>query len=117
MASSLRGDSWKNTLNNVFCTQSTDDGLTWTFILKPNLKFSDGTTLTSHDVVYSIDRALQPATKSSVSPLYLALIKDSDELVAGKIKTIIGDSLLTPASVGVSEQKIGLDSLCSLDKK
>jgi oligopeptide transport system substrate-binding protein len=65
------------------------DGLTWTFHLKPNLKFSDGTPLTSHDVVYSIDRALQPATKSAVGPIYLALIKDSDKLVAGKIKTII----------------------------
>ena len=72
------------------------DGLVWTFILKPNLKFSDGTPLTSHDVVYSIDRALQPATKSVVGPLYLSLIKDSDKLGAGKIKTIIGDSLLTP---------------------
>src|SRR5947207_9023950 len=36
------------------------DGLTWTFKLKPNLKFSDGTPLTSQDVVYSIDRALSP---------------------------------------------------------
>ena len=72
------------------------DGLTWTFILKPDLKFSDGTALTSHDVVYSIDRALQPATKSAVGPIYLALIKDSNKLVAGKIKTLIGDSLLTP---------------------
>src|SRR5205807_3045681 len=72
------------------------DGLTWTFKLQPNLTFSDGTPLTSQDVVYSIDRALQPANKSVVAPLYLALIKDSDQLNAGKIKTIIGDSLLTP---------------------
>jgi oligopeptide transport system substrate-binding protein len=72
------------------------DGLTWTFKLKPNLKFSDDTPLTSADVAYSIDRALQPATKSTNAPIYLALIKDSDKLVAGKIKTIIGDSLLTP---------------------
>ena len=72
------------------------DSLTWTFKLKPNLKFSDGTALTSADVAYSIDRALQPATKSTAAPIYLALIKDSDKLVAGKIKTIIGDSLLTP---------------------
>ena len=72
------------------------DGLTWTFHLRPNLKFSDGTPLTSQDVVYSIDRALQPAEKSTVGPIYLALIKDSEKLVAGKIKTIIGDSLMTP---------------------
>jgi peptide/nickel transport system substrate-binding protein/oligopeptide transport system substrate-binding protein len=72
------------------------DGLTWTFHLRPNLKFSDGTPLTSADVAYSINRALLPATKSVVGPTYLALIKDSDKLNAGKIPTIIGDSLLTP---------------------
>jgi peptide/nickel transport system substrate-binding protein/oligopeptide transport system substrate-binding protein len=72
------------------------DGLTWTFHLRPNLKFSDGSPLTSADVAYSIDRALQPAEKSTVGPIYLALIKDSDKLVAGKIKTVIGDSVMTP---------------------
>jgi len=72
------------------------DGVTWKFTLRSNLKFSDGTPLTSTDVAYSIDRALQPAEKSTVGPIYLALIKDSDKLVAGKIKTIIGDSLMTP---------------------
>ena len=72
------------------------DGVTWKFTLRSNLKFSDGTPLTSADVAYSIDRALQPAEKSTVGPIYLALIKDSDKLVAGKIKTIIGDSVLTP---------------------
>src|SRR5215467_7381638 len=72
------------------------DGLTWTFHLRPNLKFSDGSPLTSADVAYSIDRALQPSEKSTVGPIYLALIKDSDKLVAGKIKTVIGDSIMTP---------------------
>ena len=72
------------------------DGLTWTFHLRPNLKFSDGTPLTSADVAYSIDRALQPSEKSTVGPIYLALLKDSSKLVAGKIKTIINDSIMTP---------------------
>ncbi len=72
------------------------DGLTYTFKLRPNLLFSDGTPLTSKDVAYSIDRALQPATKSPVAGTYLNLVKDSDKLLAGKIKTIIGDSIITP---------------------
>ncbi|WP_112427706.1 peptide ABC transporter substrate-binding protein [Thermogemmatispora tikiterensis] len=76
--------------------QTSADGLTWTFHLKPNLKFSDGTPLTSADVAYSIDRALQPAEHSTTAPIYLALIKDSDLLQKGKIKTIIGDSIQTP---------------------
>ncbi len=74
------------------------DGLTWTFKLKPNLKFSDGTPLTSQDVVYSIDRALSPQISSlnGVSLTYLGLIQDSDKRVAGKIPTLIGDSLMAP---------------------
>lgn len=72
------------------------DGLSWTFHLKPRLKFSDGTPLTSADVAYSIDRALQPATRSTVAPVFLALIRDSDKLLAGSIASLINDSLLTP---------------------
>ncbi len=76
--------------------QEMPDGLTWKFNLKPNLQFSDGTPLTSQDVVYSINRALSPGVKSITSPIYLALVKDSDKMLAGKIKTLIGDSLLAP---------------------
>ena len=76
--------------------KESSDGMTWTFTLKPGLKFSDGTPITSHDFAYSIDRALQPSLNSPASPSYLNLIKDNDKLLAGKIKTIIGDSLLTP---------------------
>ena len=72
------------------------DKLAWTFNLKPNLKFSDGTPITSKDVVYSIDRALQPSLKSTTAPYYLRYIKDATKLNSGAIKTIIGDSLLTP---------------------
>jgi oligopeptide transport system substrate-binding protein len=72
------------------------DGVTWTFKLRPDLKFSDGTPLTSTDVAYSIDRALDPALKSGVAPAYLSLIKDSDKRNAGQIKTLVGDSILTP---------------------
>jgi len=72
------------------------DGVTWTFHLKKNLHFGDGTPLTSKDVAYSIDRALQPATQSTVAPLYLGLIKDSDQLLSGRATTLINDSLQTP---------------------
>ncbi len=72
------------------------DGLRWTFHLYSQLTFSDGTPLTSKDVAYSLDRALQPTLKSTVSLNYLGLLKDADLLYAGKIKTIINDSILTP---------------------
>src|SRR6266487_478239 len=72
------------------------DGMTWTFHLRPHLKFSDGLPLTSADIAYSIDRALQPATRSTVAPLYLGLIRDANQLQAGRVQTLIGDSLQTP---------------------
>src|SRR6266487_4210067 len=77
---------------------TSSDNLTWTFTLKSGLKFSDGTPITSADVVYSIDRALSPqiSALNGVSLTYLGLIKDSEKRVNGKIPTLIGDSLLTP---------------------
>jgi len=76
--------------------QQEADGVTWTFHLKPNLTFNDGSPLTSSDVAYSIDRALQPTTQSTTAPLYLSLIKDADQLLAGRIPTLLGRSLQTP---------------------
>ena len=78
------------------------DNLTYTFHLRPNLKFSDGTPLTSADVAYSIDRALQPATKFGTGPYYLRYIKDALLLNSGKIKTMIGDSIKTPDANTIS---------------
>ena len=39
-------------------------GLVYTFTLRPGVKFSDGTPLTSKDVVYSLKRVLDPKTAS-----------------------------------------------------
>ncbi|MFL5624426.1 MAG: ABC transporter substrate-binding protein, partial [Ktedonobacteraceae bacterium] len=74
------------------------DGLTYTFHLKPNLQFSDGTPLTSKDVAYSIDRALSPeiSNLSGVSLTYLGLLKDASARTSGKVKSLINDSVLTP---------------------
>lgn len=76
--------------------QQGTDGVTWTFHLKPRVKFSDGSALTSADVAYSLDRALQPVTQSKDAPLYLDLLKDSDKLITGALPTLIGDSIQTP---------------------
>jgi peptide/nickel transport system substrate-binding protein/oligopeptide transport system substrate-binding protein len=74
------------------------DGMTYTFTLKPNLKFSDGTPLTSADVAYSIDRSLSPAinNQSGVALTYLGLIQGAADRVSGKASTIIGTGVQTP---------------------
>lgn len=73
--------------------QISADGLTYTFMLRPGLKFSDGTSLTATDIAYSLNRVLLPATKSPVIG-YLSLLKDFDKITSGKISTLINDSII-----------------------
>jgi peptide/nickel transport system substrate-binding protein len=48
-----------------------DDGLTYEFKLKKNIKFHDGSPLTAKDYVYTIQRHKDPATKSpTANPLW-----------------------------------------------
>jgi len=74
------------------------DGLTYTFHLRTGLQFSDGTSLTSKDVAYSLDRALSPAVSNltGLPPTYLGLLKDAPARTQGKVATLINDSILTP---------------------
>mgnify|MGYP001469495656 CR=1 FL=1 len=76
--------------------QASADELTWTFHLRPNLRFSGGAPLTSIDMAYSLNRALSPATHSPTALADLGMIKDAQKLHAGKLRTLIGDSILTP---------------------
>lgn len=41
-----------------------EDGLTYTFVLKEGLTFSDGTPLTSADALFTLERAINPAVGS-----------------------------------------------------
>src|SRR3954471_24525904 len=50
-----------------------DDGLTWEFKLKPNVKFHDGSPLTAEDVVYSFQRVL--ALALAPSSAFLKILK------------------------------------------
>ncbi|MGH7387997.1 MAG: ABC transporter substrate-binding protein [Candidatus Rokuibacteriota bacterium] len=53
--------------------QISPDHLTYTFKLRPNVLFHDGTKLDAAAVKFSIDRLMDPATKSGMRPFYSAL--------------------------------------------
>jgi peptide/nickel transport system substrate-binding protein len=59
-----------------------DDGLTYTFHLRPNVLFSDGAPLTSNDVVYSWTRAANDPSQLWTFTL-TALKRDADGQVEG----------------------------------
>src|SRR5579871_6035991 len=68
------------------------DGKTYTFHIRPNLKFSNGDPLTAQDFAYSINRAFAPAQsgQSYTPTYYLGLIVGGNDRAAGKIPTMIG---------------------------
>jgi oligopeptide transport system substrate-binding protein len=81
---------------------------TYTFKIKPGLKWSDGSPIDANTFAYSINRSLNPCTGSFVT-YYLYPIKDAQAFstetcgndgttIKGKIQTLIGDSLTVPDS-------------------
>jgi oligopeptide transport system substrate-binding protein len=70
-----------------------DDGMTYTFKLRSGLKFHNGRALTSADVRYSIERAVNPKTQCPGAG-YFSTIKGYDDVAAGKTTSLAG--LATP---------------------
>jgi len=66
------------------------DGLTYTFTLREGLTFASGRPLTAADVVYSWERAADPATDSPTAATYLGDILGVDEMLAGEADHIAG---------------------------
>jgi ABC-type transport system substrate-binding protein len=66
-----------------------DDGLTYTFTLRPNLKFHNGRAVTSADVKYSIERAVNPKTNCPGAG-YFGTIKGYDDVAGGKATALSG---------------------------
>ncbi len=60
-----------------------EDLRTYTFTLRENSAFADGSPITAQDVVFSISRALAPATASPVAETYLGDILGAREFRAG----------------------------------
>ena len=61
-----------------------DDGLTYTFLLRPNLKFHDGSALTAHDVAWSLT-----TLKSQGHPLITIQLRDMQSAQAIDDDTVV----------------------------
>ncbi|HLW01094.1 MAG TPA: peptide ABC transporter substrate-binding protein [Ktedonobacterales bacterium] len=76
------------------------DGRTYTFHIRPNLHFSDGSPLTAQNFAYGIDRALSPSVCVPVYgagcapyayPGYLGHIVGASARVSGTLPSLIGN--------------------------
>src|SRR5438067_12809714 len=79
----------------------TPDGLTYTFHLRRNVTFHDGTPFVARDVVSSWERALDPKTKSSASE-FLYPIKGARDFHAQKARSIAGVAVRDDSTVVVT---------------
>jgi peptide/nickel transport system substrate-binding protein len=55
---------------------TSDNGLTWTFHIQPNVKFENGTVVTSADVKYAIERTYDRSVMANGPTYYQVLLTD-----------------------------------------
>ncbi|UCD09288.1 MAG: peptide ABC transporter substrate-binding protein, partial [Dehalococcoidales bacterium] len=67
-----------------------DDGMTYTFFLREDVKFHDGTQVTASDFKYSWERACTPSIGSLTAETYLGDIIGVREMLAGRSPEIDG---------------------------
>lgn len=73
--------------------EASPDGETWTFRLRRDARFHDGTPVTSEAVKFTIDRAIGPGTGASLSKNYLAAITRVETPDPYTVRLTTGDPL------------------------
>lgn len=85
--------------------EMTGDGLTYTFHLREDAKFHDGTPVTADDVVFTFDRILDPATKS-IQTSGFDLIKGARERLAGSADVVEGLKAIDEHTVEITLSQV-----------
>lgn len=96
-----------------------DDQLAYTFTLRKDVKFHNGDPLTAADVKFSLDRILDPATKSTRRPYFVNLVEtveaDGDHRVTFRLKRADGAFLNKIAGYLLLVPKKYIESLPSAE--
>ena len=87
----LTFDPQGNAIGNVAQQYNlSDDGLTWTFNIRNDIKFHNGDPLTAADVVFSLQHF---GTKESTNPWSPYILKNNDSITAQDDYTVIYKAL------------------------
>ncbi len=76
------------------------DGQTFTFKLRPGVKFHNGRELTAEDVKYSLERVTNPKTQSPGSGFF-ASIKGYEDISSGKSESLSGVTVVDPSTIKI----------------
>ncbi|MBX6770562.1 MAG: peptide ABC transporter substrate-binding protein [Chloroflexi bacterium] len=78
------------------------DRRTYTFTLRSDARFQDGRPITAEDVKYSLERALDPATRSPVARTYLGDIVGAVDRLRGTASSVAGITVVDARTVRIT---------------
>lgn len=90
------------------------DNLTYTYYLRPNLKFSDGSPLTAEDVAFTLTLLNDPAYAAGNVDFSNIVIKGTDEYKNGNATSISGIKVIDPTTIQITTEKLNPLSLTTL---
>lgn len=89
------------------------DGLTYTFTLKDNVKFSDGTKLTADDVAFTFTAGSDPNYDGQLGS-YMAWIKGYKDYNQGSATSISGIVVKDPSTIAITLNEKNASALSTL---
>lgn len=79
-----------------------EDGKTYTFYLRKDVKFHDGRPVTAGDFKNSMERASNPATGSMVAETYLGDIVGAREVIEGEARSVSGIKVINDQTLEIT---------------
>lgn len=83
-----------------------DDGLTYTFKLRDDSKWSNGDTVTANDFVFALDKLFSPATAAEYSGTWAPLIVGADDVLNSKDEKATAEALKNVGYKAIDDQTL-----------
>ena len=82
------------------------DGTRYQLYLRKGLTWSDGEPLTAADVVYSMRRLVDPATRAGVSAAQMQVVRGARDILRGKLPPdALGVTALNPSTIAIQLER------------
>ena len=87
---------------DIAASWTIDDGIVYTFTLRPDVKFHNGKSVTADDFKWSIERATNPKTASPVADTYLNDIVGAMDYIEGNASEISGITVIDDLTLRIT---------------